>query len=146
MSIYDALKDDHGKQRGLAAGLVETTGDSDERRRLFQAFQHELESHAAIEEMTLYKEMLNHDESQEQSRHSVAEHQEAAELLDELRNIDMSTNAWLITFKSLKDKLEHHLDEEEKDVFPLAQRLIGKSRARELGAEFSRMKERRMAG
>ncbi len=144
MTIYDRIKDDHGKQRGLSAGLAETSGNSQERRRLFTSLEKELESHAAVEEKTFYKELLNYDDGQEQARHSVSEHKEAADLLEELRDTDMSSNAWLMTFKKLKEELEHHMDEEEEEVFPLARNLIDKRRAAELGDAFAEMKEEKM--
>jgi len=61
--------------------------------------------------------MLKVAETTEQSRHSVAEHQEAIELIEELKKTDMSSSAWLTTFKKLSHDNEHHMEEEEKEVF-----------------------------
>lgn len=141
MNIYQRLIDDHGKQRGMAAGLAKTEGDSDERNRLFFAFYKELEAHAAAEEQTFYAELMAMADGQEQSRHSVAEHQTASDLLKELADMDMSSSGWLQKFKTLKHEVEHHVDEEEREVFPLAQSLISEARANELGTEFEKRKQ-----
>jgi iron-sulfur cluster repair protein YtfE (RIC family) len=120
MSIYERLKADHDRQRDLAARIVETAGDSKERRELWQAFKVELEAHASAEEQSFYAGLMQAPAASDQARHSVTEHKEMADLCEEIDEIDMSSGAWLTRFKKLKDDVEHHLDEEEADVFPLA--------------------------
>jgi len=142
MDIYQRLIEDHGKQRGLAGGLARTEGDSDERRRLFDAYATELEAHADAEEQTLYAELLSEPDIQEQARHSIAEHQTADNLLNKLRQTDMSSSAWLQTFKELRHAVEHHLEEEEEKVFPQARELISETRAQALGRDFAERKKR----
>ena len=141
MDIYSRLEDDHGKQRGLCAGIAETSGDSRERRRLFDELKKEVEAHAAAEEQTFYAELIATSEGQDQARHSIAEHKDASDLIEELEETDMSSGAWLTKFKTLQEELEHHLDDEEEEVFPLARSVIAEDRARELGAEFGKRKE-----
>ncbi|MBT8096103.1 MAG: hemerythrin domain-containing protein [Woeseia sp.] len=141
MNIYQRLTEDHGKQRGMAAGLAKTEGDSAERNRLFEEFCNELEAHAAAEEQTFYAELIATNDGQEKARHSVAEHKQAADLIKKLQQTDMSSSAWLQTFKKLKEEVEHHVDEEENEVFPLAQQLISEQRANELADEFAARKE-----
>lgn len=141
MNIYQRLIEDHGKQRGMAAGLADTEGASNERQRLFNAFYEELEAHAAAEEQTFYAELIATADGQEKARHSVAEHKTAADLLKELTQTDMSSGAWLQKFKKLKEEVEHHLDEEENEVFPLAMTLISDERAEELAQEFDERKQ-----
>ena len=70
----------------------------------------------------------------------MSEHKEAADLLDELTDLDMSSGGWLNKFKKLKDELEHHMDEEEAEVFKLARKLIDRKRADELGKDFDQRK------
>lgn len=145
MDIYGHLKDDHGKQRGLAAGLVETSGDTAERRRLFEQLTKEIEAHAAVEEQTLYAELIGLPAGQEKARHSISEHKDAADLLEHLSEMDMSSSGWLIKFKQLLEELDHHIDEEEKEVFELAQSLISEDRANELGKDFEQLKAKALS-
>ncbi len=146
MTIYARLIEDHGKQRGMAAGLADTEGDSSERQRLFQAFKNELEAHAAAEEQTFYAELIASPDGQEKARHSVAEHKTAADLLEKLEDTDMSSSSWLQTFKKLREAVVHHLDEEENEVFPIARKIISDSRAKELGKEFDSRKKNESQG
>lgn len=145
MNIYQRLADDHGKQRGMAAGLADTQGNSAERRRLFDEFRQELAAHANAEEQTFYAELMTHADAQERVRHSVTEHKTASDLLEQLADTDMSGSAWLQTFQQLKEEVEHHIDEEETEVFPLARSLISGERADDLGDAFAARKRTELA-
>ncbi|MBF6602954.1 MAG: hemerythrin domain-containing protein [Sphingorhabdus sp.] len=118
--IFDLLKEDHDKHRELLKKIAETEGDSPERRETFAEFREEVTAHASAEEQSLYAEMLSRPELQEDGRHSVAEHKELDDLLAELADMDMSSSGWLQKFKTLRHDYEHHIDEEEQEMFPAA--------------------------
>lgn len=122
MTIFERIKADHETQRNLMQTLLDTSGDSDERQAAFAEFCREFESHAAAEEEAFYAPMMESADTTDQSRHSVAEHQSAMELLETLQNTDMSSPAWIASFKKLADENEHHMQEEEEDVFPLVRK------------------------
>ena len=140
MNIYDRLTEDHGKQRGLVGGLTDTTGDSKERRRLYQLLKEELEAHASAEEQAFYGPLMEYERGQPRARHSVAEHKTLADILSELDETDMSSGAWLTKAKHLQHKLIHHLDEEEDEVFVLAKKIIPEDDALTLGEKFDELK------
>ena len=141
MNIYERLIKDHEKQKELAQQLMETSGDSGERRRLFEQFRTEAVSHANAEEQTLYAALIEQPESQEQARHSISEHQDADELINELSEMDMSSPGWIQKFEKLKEELEHHIEEEEKDVFELAKELISEPDATQMALSFDERKQ-----
>jgi hypothetical protein len=145
MDIFTRIKDDHDKARSLGEKIADTSGDSAERRKLFDQLIAEIEAHAAAEEMTFYQELIGFEESQEQARHSIAEHKDAADLLKELSELDMSSSSWLTIFKKLQHELEHHMDEEEEDVFALGRQLIDTDKANELGQAFESTKADQLA-
>ena len=118
--IFDLLKEDHDKHRDLLEKISKTQGDSEDRRALYNEFREEVTAHANAEEQSLYAEMLARPELQEDGRHSVAEHKELDDLMSELDDTDMSSSGWLQKFKQLRHDYEHHIDEEEKDMFPAA--------------------------
>lgn len=140
MDIYSRLIADHETQRDLFKKVSTTEGSSDERKELWSKIKVELEAHAAAEEQTFYSELMGHPEATEKSRHSVAEHQEASDLIKELDDIDMSSGAWLQKCKQLQESILHHVDEEEEDVFPKAKKLIPEQRSTELASEFNERK------
>lgn len=123
-TIFEALRHDHDRQRDLVARLVETTGDSDDRRKLFDELKAELTAHADNEERQFYVPLMKQDLTQEKARHSVAEHKELDDYVEQLEGYDRTAPQWLETARLLRERLEHHLDEEEHEVFQLAGKVL----------------------
>lgn len=132
MTIFEALREDHEKQRTLADLLVRTHGDSEGREELFDRLKHELQIHATAEERYFYVPLMQYELTQEKSRHSVAEHHEIDETIEAMENTDFSSPAWLPLARQLKEQVEHHLDEEEHEVFQLAGRALADGEKTEL--------------
>lgn len=141
MSLYAEIKSDHDLHRDLIGKILDTEGDSAERHRLWTKFRNDLEAHAAAEEQSLYAELIAEEQSQPQARHSVSEHKESSDLVEKLDSMDMSSPEWLQTFKTLAEELEHHMTEEERDVFDDAKEMIGDTRAEELATRFRLRKQ-----
>lgn len=118
--LFADLKADHDRHRDLLARIAETSGDSEERRSLFEEFRIEVTAHAAAEEESLYATMLGKPDLREDAVHSVAEHKEIGDYLGELAEMDMAQGAWLAKFKEMRHRYEHHIDEEEEEMFPAA--------------------------
>lgn len=143
MTIFEALRDDHDTQRQLIELLVKTEGDSDGRRELFDRLKRELEAHASAEERFFYVPLMEHDETQDNARHSVAEHKELDDFVEQLESYDMSGPQWIQTARELSDRLLHHLEEEEQEVFPVAGRVLTDAQKDELGEQYRGDLERR---
>ena len=77
-------------------------------------------------------------DGQPKARHSVAEHKELDDLIDELNDMDMSSSGWLNRFKTLRHDYEHHIDEEEEDIFPVAEDVFSHEKAEQLGQRFEK--------
>ncbi len=140
MDIYKRLIEDHRKHEKMAKELLKTSGDTPERRKLFEEFRVELESHANAEDQTLYAEMLKKPDAAKDARHSVAEHKEMSDGLEELTQIDMGTGAWLNKFKSVWHMIKHHEDEEEEEIFPSGDEALPASKEKAMVAEFEKRK------
>ena len=138
--IFKRLKADHERHRELLDKIGDTSGDSEERRQLLEEFTKDVKSHAAAEEQSIYAEMLENPETTEDTRHSVAEHHELDEMLNDLAATDMSSSAWLQKFKKLDHDYRHHIDEEEQDHFPEFDEYLSKEKKMELGAHFEERK------
>lgn len=118
--IYQALKADHDRQRSMLKELSGQKGDTQERRDLFEKFRLELQSHAAAEEESLYAVMLGNPDLRDDARHSVSEHKEVDDLLGELMDSPFGSADWEERFSHMRHRYEHHIDEEEEDMFPAA--------------------------
>jgi len=124
MNIFEALRQEHEIQRDLVKKLVETHGDTQERKKIFTQLKHELKIHADAEERHFYVPLIKKDLTQEKARHSVAEHHEMDELVEQLEDTKMSASNWLKIAKDLEHKVNHHLDEEEHEVFQMAGKVL----------------------
>ncbi len=139
--IFDRLKKDHDKHRELLDKLLETSGDSAERKSLFEELTKELKSHAAAEEQALYSTMLRKPPTTGETRHSVAEHHEIEEALNDLAATDMSEGGWLTKFKSFEHQYRHHIDEEEEDHFPDFEQYLDEADKEHMEKVFERRKQ-----
>ena len=132
MKIFEALRKDHEKQRLLLKILAETSGDTAARREYFQELKDQLESHAVAEERHFYSHMRENDETVELTRHGIAEHHEIDELIEKLDETEMSSPAWLHYLKSLQEKVEHHLADEEQEFFQVAGKVLNERQKEKL--------------
>lgn len=143
--IFDRLKKDHDRHRALLDRLMETSGDSAERRSAFEELTKELKSHAAAEEQALYSTMLRKPPTTGETRHSVAEHHEIEEALNDLAATDMSEGGWLTKFKSFDDRYRHHIDEEEEEHFPDFEKYLDEQDMVHMRSVFERRKREEKA-
>lgn len=144
-TIYDAIRKDHASHRELLAKIAETSGDSEDRRRLWQQFYYDVKSHAAAEEETFYSRLIATEEGQPDARHSVHEHQELDNIMEELQETDFSSPAWLARFKQLREDYDHHMDEEEDELFSRARDVLDDDGDGTLGAAFLKRKKAEVA-
>jgi hemerythrin superfamily protein len=140
--IFEILKSDHDEHRRMLEELA--TASTDARADLFEAFRVEVSAHAAAEEQSLYASMLGDPELQEDGRHSVAEHKEIDDLLGELQEMAADDADWPAKFGAMRHRYTHHIDEEEEEMFPAAEKHFSAEKAAELGAKFDRRKPREL--
>ncbi len=139
--IFARLIEDHDKHRALLDKLGDTSGASDERSALFEELTYELKGHAAAEEQALYSTMLRKPPTTADTRHSVAEHHELEEALNDLAATDMSSPGWLAKFKALDHDYRHHIDEEEDEHFPEFEQYLTDEDRQYMRSVFERRKQ-----
>lgn len=141
MNIFEALREDHDIQRTLSNQLVKTQGDSKDRDVLFDKLKNQLQAHAKAEERYFYIMLMKDDLTQEKARHSVSEHHEIDELIEILEDTDYSSPAWLGHAEKLRERLHHHLDEEEHEVFQMAGKVLTEKQKHSLSNEYRKLME-----
>lgn len=140
--IYEVLEADHKNHRELLEQLSQTSGDSSQRRELWEKFYYEVKSHAAAEEETFYANLMKTEAGQSKARHSVSEHKEVDDVLDELNEMDMASSGWLNRFNTMRHDYEHHIEEEEEDIFPVGKKEIPVQLANALAQKFKERKSK----
>lgn len=136
--IFDRLKQDHDLQRDLLAKLA--APDAAQREALFVQLTKEIKAHALAEEQALYSTMLRKPETTEETRHSVAEHKEIDDLLNDLAATDLRSSEWSAKFEHLAHRYTHHIDEEEEENFPDYARFLTDDDVQYMRSVFERRK------
>jgi iron-sulfur cluster repair protein YtfE (RIC family) len=148
MDAFDFIKQDHEKFRKMFKEFEEA-GDrayktkQDIATRLFD----ELAAHETMEEEIFYPAIKESASSQgkELVLEGFEEHHVADEIIAELKELDPEAENYDAKFKVLQENVEHHLDEEESDLFPEAREALG-DRADEIGEQLQARKKELMSG
>ena len=141
--IFEDLKADHDRHRAMLAELA--AANFADRAALFETLRVEISAHAAAEEESLYATMLGRPELRDDARHSVSEHKEIDDFLTLLFEMDMSSSAWLPKFREMRHRYEHHIDEEEEEMFPEAAKDLSKAEQDRLAKIFETRKPKELA-
>jgi iron-sulfur cluster repair protein YtfE (RIC family) len=125
MNAIEFLKTDHAEFRKLLAQLAET-GDQavKSREAIFNVLKAELIAHEIAEEEVLYPALAEYEQAEEIVRHSYEEHHVADVLIDELTVLAFDDPAWGAKAHVLKESLEHHIEDEEEEMFPKARKFL----------------------
>lgn len=141
MTIYEAIKEDHAKARGLLEEILGTTARGEKKRgELFGKLKTMLQEHNHGEEQTLYARLLQDRQAQEHVMEGMEEHHVADLLLQELAQLAKSDLHWHPKANVLREILEHHIKEEESTTFRQARQVLNREEAQQLGEQFARAK------
>ncbi|MEK6285666.1 MAG: hemerythrin domain-containing protein [Acidobacteriota bacterium] len=141
MNAYDLLKEDHKKVAAIFEKLEPTTERAlKTREELFNKLNSELEVHAAVEEQILYPVLKEAAETREITFEAFEEHRVVKELLKELSTTPKDTEEWTAKLTVLKENVEHHVEEEEEEMFKKARKVLTDKEADELGARMQAAK------
>ena len=139
MNALDILKQDHQKVKGL---FQEMRKDSDRGRQkeLLDKIDTELEIHTHIEETVFYPAVDEHEEFKDMIAEAREEHQEAKLLLDELEELGADDHDFGSKLQQLMEAVEHHVEEEEGEMFPKIQKVFTEDELEELGRDLEMAK------
>ena len=138
MDAITLLKQDHEKVRGLLTELADTTNRAEKTRtELLQKIAAEIKAHTTIEEEIFYPAFKAAGEKADDSKmffEALEEHRAAGDLvLPDLLKTDVQSDQFGGRAKVLKELIEHHAGEEEKEMFPRARELMDKAQLMDLG-------------
>jgi len=143
MDILDFLKSDHKKVSGLLKTLEETTITTPEARAdLYNQLEKDLNGHMAVEEKLLYPVLENAKQTHEIALESFEEHKVVKRLLQELKDVEEDQDEWQAKLKVLSENIEHHVKEEEGEMFPKAKKIIPEEERERIADEANLMKQK----
>ena len=140
MKATDFLKKQHREVMKLFKE-VEKTEAPRERKRLMTDIVSHLKVHTTIEEEIFYPAVkeIGTEKAEELMLEAVEEHHVVDLVLEELPQVDPAADTFEAKMTVLKELIEHHVEEEQDEVFPMAERKLGKEQITELG---ERLEER----
>ena len=138
------LKEDHKKVKGLLAQLEKTTErGADRRKMLLGKIEQEVKVHTTIEEEIFYpayRDAVKKKDDRELYQEALEEHHVVDLVLPELKRSDPSGEVFGAKAKVLKELIEHHAEEEEKEMFPKARKVLAAAELKDLGARMAARK------
>lgn len=146
MDAIQLLKADHKKVRGLLEDLAKTTARGEKSRTdLLAKITMELEVHTKIEDEIFYpafKEAGKKNDDSKMVFGAREEHRAVGDLvLPDLNKTPAGTEQFSGRAKVLKELVEHHIKEEEGDMFPRAKILMSKEELETLGEKLAARKQ-----
>ncbi|MBX3022268.1 MAG: hemerythrin domain-containing protein [Bdellovibrionales bacterium] len=141
MDIYQALVKDHRKVQDLLNVLVNLDeSDSDVRKELTDKIRDELIPHSRAEEAVFYNSIRAINTAQDLVWHGYEEHMQAEALLRTLQAAEKIDVGFKKTAEKLREALNHHIQEEEERIIPVARQLFTEDEARVMCEAFEEMK------
>ncbi|MDT7806458.1 MAG: hypothetical protein QOJ70_271 [Acidobacteriota bacterium] len=142
MNAFQLLKEDHQKVSGLFQQIEPTTERAEKTRtELFTQLKQELEVHAKIEETIFYPAIKQAAETRAIVLEGFEEHHVIKMLLKELDSMPVDTEQWTAKVKVLKENVEHHVEEEEGEMFQKAREVLSEDDINRLGTEMEELKK-----
>lgn len=141
MTIYEALKKDHRKVQGLLDQLVALKeGQEDQRASLIEEIRDDLIPHARAEEAVFYNSIRAVNTENGEVWHGYEEHMMAETILRTLQVASKIDVEWTKGAQKLRAAINHHIEEEEGKIFPIAQALFTQDEAVVMAEAFEEMK------
>jgi hypothetical protein len=140
-SIYEKLEQDHEMASELLEQLTQTTEtDVEKRELLFHRLKNEVTLHSKAEDKTFYVALAEHEEIRDLVLEGREEHEVVTELLTELDQMSKDNPGWTTKLTELKGNIDHHVAEEESEMFSKASELLSEEEAEALGRSFEQEK------
>jgi len=139
MNALKVLEQDHQNVKGLFQEMGRAS-DQNRRKELFDRIDTELEIHAHIEETVFYPAIEHHEELSEMVAEALEDHQEAKALLEELEELGSDSHEFGSKLQELMEGVEHHVQEEEGEMFPKVRELFNEGQLEQLGQDLESAK------
>jgi hemerythrin-like domain-containing protein len=146
MDALTLLRKDHDKVKSLLRELEPTTERAVKTRsELFSRLKSELTVHEIIEEEIFYPTLKQHPKAREIVLEGYEEHDVVDTLMGELEALDVDDETWGPKARVMIENIEHHIEEEEGDMFKKARQVFDRDELEQLGKAMETRKTEAMA-
>jgi hypothetical protein len=145
-NAIELLKEDHRKVKKLLEQGDETTENAVKTRtELLEKIKAEMQVHETIEEEIFYPALQQHEKAKEIVLEGYEEHHVVDQILGELDEVSVEDERWAAKFSVMKENVEHHIEEEEDDMFKKAKQIFSDDELNELGERMEAKKKQLQA-
>jgi hemerythrin superfamily protein len=146
MDAIEALSKDHRAVYQLFEQIEKTDNRGVQNRtQLFQELRRELELHTQVEETIFYPEMKKYEATRNLVGEALDEHGEVKQMLQQIGRLSAEDEQWSELINELKLAVQHHVREEEGQIFPAARKELDQTRIDELGQQIQQVKQKASA-
>ena len=146
MDAIQLLKDDHDMMKKMLTELDSTTERGTKTREaLFAKVREELTVHEAIEEEIFYPALKEHPKAKELVLEAYEEHGVVDMIMAEIEGVPFDDERWGAKFTVMKENIEHHIEEEEKEMFKQARDVFDRDELEALGERMMSRKRQLLA-
>ncbi len=139
MNAIDLLTKDHKHLKTLLT-RAEIAKAEDRREELIQEIRSELVAHERMEEEVFYPPLRENKKTHDIVLEGYQEHHVADLILDELLEMPTDAEMWQAKMKVLKENVEHHIEEEEDEMFKKARKVLSDEQLEQLGTRMEAVK------
>lgn len=140
MNALELLKADHDKVEELFK-QVEATEDENKKHGLFERIKLELLTHTHIEETIFYPKIIQNEEIKDIVLEGIEEHKQAKTLIRDIPKLADGSEIFDAKLKVLMEDVEHHVKEEEEEMFPKVEKAFDEAQLEQLGAQLEAEKQ-----
>jgi hypothetical protein len=142
MNAISLLKADHDKvKKMLDEGESTTERGVKTRTELLAELKAELTIHERIEEEIFYPALKSHPKARDIVLEGYEEHHVVDEIMGELEATDVTDETWGAKFLVMKENIEHHIEEEEGEMFKQARQVFDADELEALGIRMLELKQ-----
>ncbi len=141
MDAFELLKADHKKVAELFEVLENASGKK--KLEVFKRIKSELELHTHVEEIIFYPALEKPEPTHDLTLEAYEEHKVVKTLLAELSGARSANDNWQAKAKVLRENVEHHVEEEENELFDKASDALTDEEIEELGQRMAAEKARK---
>ncbi|HEV7666301.1 MAG TPA: hemerythrin domain-containing protein [Chloroflexota bacterium] len=141
MDVLEFLTDEHDEAKAVFRKLEKAEGA--QASKLFEQLKSMLTLHEEMEETYFYPKLKEEKATEEIVLEGYQEHHVMDLLIEELSELKPSAEVWAPKIKVLQENTEHHIEEEEGELFPKVRKIWNADKREQVGRQMQTMKAKR---
>jgi hemerythrin-like domain-containing protein len=141
MDVLEFLTDEHDEAKAVFKKLEKAEGA--EAGKLFNQLKSMLSLHEELEETYFYPQLKKEEAARDMVLEGYQEHHVMDVLIDEISKLKPSAEEWAPKIKVLQENTEHHIEEEEDELFPKVRKIWDADKREKVGRQMQDTKAKR---